>query len=149
MELGLFPGARIRVLQNAPEDSMLAVQAGASRLVLSREIAAGVSVSMDLGRAMGSDDPMAMGSHGLLREIRRYLGRHGEADTTAIALHLETDETAVTAMLAFLEARGQIIRKAVACGAGGCGGCRGCGAATSGVTHYWSLAPQELGQPQR
>jgi len=63
----------------------------------------------------------------MLKDIRDFLLEHGPQETAAVARHLGSEESAVLAMLEFLEQRGQVRRIEMACGGGGCGDCGGCG----------------------
>jgi hypothetical protein len=63
----------------------------------------------------------------MLRDIRELLTERGPMELRDLAIHFETDASAMTGMMEFLESRGQVKRMEVDCGSGGCGGCTGCG----------------------
>ncbi len=68
----------------------------------------------------------------MLKEIREFLSVTGPSEVPVLARHLGADETAVQAMLEFLEQREQVHRVVIECG-GGCGGCGGGSACGSQV----------------
>jgi hypothetical protein len=63
----------------------------------------------------------------MLRDIRELLKERGPMELKDLGIHFETDASAMTGMMEFLESRGQVKRMEVDCGSGGCGGCTGCG----------------------
>lgn len=71
MEMGFFPGAAVCVLSNDPAAACMVVMAGASRLVLPREIAATVEVRRGGGG----------GGWWRRRGLRRQEGGDAEADS--------------------------------------------------------------------
>lgn len=77
----------------------------------------------------------------MLKQIREYLEANGPCESSAVALYLAADVSAVRGMLEFLEQRGQVKRIDVDC-AGGCAGCTGClsrdNARSDGRVTFWS-----------
>ena len=82
----------------------------------------------------------------MLRDIRELLNERGPMDIRDLAIHFETDVSAIAGMLEFLESRGEVKRMELSCGSGGCGGCTGCGskqkervaASEPTVTTFWA-----------
>lgn len=85
----------------------------------------------------------------MLRDIRELLTERGPMELRDLAIHFETDASAMTGMMEFLESRGQVKRMEVDCGSGGCGGCTGCGSkkeertttppSESGAITFWTI----------